>query len=164
MECAHVSSLVTRGAFLNRKIVISINTSWNFVNFRSGLIRTLIRRGYEVVAISPADAYTDALSQLGCRVLNLSIDRYSKNIFRNLVLLWGYYQLLKIERPNVFLAYTSKPNIFGSISAHLLGIPVINNISGLGQIFARRNYEFYLVCGLYKIALSRSKKIFFQNK
>jgi glycosyltransferase involved in cell wall biosynthesis len=67
-------------------------------------------------------------------------------------------------RPNVFLGYTVKPNIYGSIAAHLLDIPVINNIAGLGAVFIKDGWITRLVRGLYWFALSRSKRVFFQNE
>jgi hypothetical protein len=34
------------------KLILSINTAWNLVNFREGLIRALLSQGYEVVALA----------------------------------------------------------------------------------------------------------------
>jgi glycosyltransferase involved in cell wall biosynthesis len=45
----------------------------------------------------------------------------------------------------------------------LLGIPVINNITGLGAMFERSGPLNRLVGTLYRLALGRSAKVFFQN-
>ncbi|RYZ80732.1 MAG: glycosyltransferase family 1 protein, partial [Proteobacteria bacterium] len=66
-------------ASLKKKILISINTSWNIVNFRSGLVRALVERGYEVVAFSPADAYVAQLEKMGCRHIPISINSDGTN-------------------------------------------------------------------------------------
>lgn len=50
-------------------LVLSINTAWNLVNFREGLIHALITRGYDVVALAPADAYTTRLREWGFTVI-----------------------------------------------------------------------------------------------
>ena len=42
------------------KIAISINCAWNIVNFRGGLIRSLLAAGYEVIAIAPQDSHARA--------------------------------------------------------------------------------------------------------
>jgi len=63
----------------------------------------------------------------------------------------------------VFLGYTVKPNIYGSLAANLLGIPVVNNIAGLGSVFVRDTWLTRLVSLLYKGALSSSYHVFFQN-
>jgi glycosyltransferase involved in cell wall biosynthesis len=67
------------------------------------------------------------------------------------------------ERPSIFLGYTIKPNIYGSLATRILGIPTINNIAGLGFVFTNQSWLTYLVCALYRLALSRSATVFFQN-
>jgi len=46
------------------KVVIALNTAWNLVNFRAGLIRALVAEGYEVVAVAPNDEYAPRLAEL----------------------------------------------------------------------------------------------------
>ncbi len=138
------------------KVVIALNTAWNLYNFRAGLIRALVSAGYEVVAVAPPDKYASRLAELGCRFVPLPMDNGGANPFRDLALLLRFYRLLRRERPNVFLGYTAKPNIYGSMAAHALGIPVVNNIAGLGSVFVRDTWLTKLVRWLYKRALSRS--------
>jgi len=148
---------------LNRKVVIAINTAWNLVNFRAGLIRALVASGYEVVAVAPPDEYAGRLDALGCRYSPLPMDNKGTHPGRDLLLLWRFFCLLRNERPAVFLGYTVKPNVYGSLAAHALNIPVINNIAGLGVVFAKDNWLARLVRGLYRLALARSARVFFQN-
>jgi len=146
------------------KVLIALNTAWNLVNFRAGLIRGLRDAGYEVVTIAPPDEHVPRLRELGCRFVPLAMDNKGTHPGRDLVLLWRFWRLLRNERPDVFLGYTVKPNVYGSLAAHALGIPVINNIAGLGAVFIKRNWLTGLVQGLYRQALSRSKRVFFQNE
>ena len=146
-----------------KKVLVSINTTWNLVNFRSGLIRALNDAGYEVIAASPPDEYITNLKALRCRYVTLPMDNKGTHPGRDLFLLWRYLSLLKTERPSVYLGYTVKPNVYGSLACRFLGIPVINNIAGLGIAFGRRNWLTHLVRLLYRLALSRSKTVFFQN-
>lgn len=145
------------------KIVIALNTAWNLVNFRAGLIRALVAEGYEVVAVAPWDEYAPRLAGLGCRYVPLAMDNQGTHPGRDLLLLLRFYRLLRRERPDVFLGYTVKPNIYGSLAAHALGIPVVNNITGLGAVFIRDTWLTRLVRQLYRVALARSRKVFFQN-
>lgn len=145
------------------KVIIALNTTWNLVNFRSGLICALVAAGYEVVAVAPPDEYVSRLSALGCRFVPLPMDNKGTHPGRDLLLLWRFYRLLRRERPDVYLGYTVKPNVYGSLAAHALGIPVINNITGLGAVFIKDSWLTRLVRGLYRLALSRSAKVFFQN-
>lgn len=146
-----------------RKVVVAINTAWNVFNFRGGLIRAFVDAGYEVVAVAPFDDYAPRLAELGCRYLPLAMDNKGTSAFRDLALLWKFLILLRRERPVAYLGYTVKPNVYGSIAAHVLGIPVINNIAGLGTVFVRGGWLAQIVKALYQLSLRRSRRVFFQN-
>ena len=145
------------------KVIIVLNTAWNLVNFRAGLIQALVAQGYEVVAVAPSDEYSSRLSGLGCRFIALPMDNKGTHPGRDLLLFLRFLKLLRRERPDVFLGYTIKPNIYGSLAAHILGIPVVNNITGLGTAFICNNWLTHLAQLLYKVALSNSRQVFFQN-
>lgn len=147
-----------------KKVLIALNTAWNLVNFRSGLISSLVSAGYEVVAVAPPDKYAARLSALGCRYVPLPMDNQGTHPGRDLQLLVRFWRLLRRERPSVFLGFTVKPNIYGSLASHATGTPAINNIAGLGVVFARRGWLNRLLRILYRLALSRSAKVFFQNE
>lgn len=149
---------------MSQKIIIALNTTWNIVNFRSGLIKALVMRGYDVVAVAPFDKYANDLDALGCRYISFPIDSQGTNPLRDLLLLIRFIKLFRSEKPNIFLGYTIKPNIYGSLAAIAVNVPVINNIAGLGNIFTKKGFLNRLVRCLYKIALSRSHKVFFQNE
>lgn len=146
------------------KIVIAINTAWNVFNFRAGLIRALLEQGHEVVAVAPPDAYTERVNELGCRFVPLTMDNQGTHPIRDVWLFLRFLKLFAVERPDVYLGYTVKPNVYGSMAAHLLGIKVINNIAGLGAVFIEDGWLVKLVRLLYRVALRKSAKVFFQNK
>lgn len=93
----------------------------------------------------------------------MPMDNQGTHPGRDLILLWRFLRLMRIERPDVYLGYTVKPNVYGSLAAHLLRIPVINNISGLGAVFIRDGWLLRVVRWMYSTALMRSAKVFFQN-
>ncbi len=148
---------------MRTKVIIALNTAWNLYNFRAGLIRALVAEGYDVVAVAPSDEYAARLSELGCRFVPLAMDNRGTHPGRDLLLLLRFYLLLRRERPDVFLSFTVKPNIYGSLAAHALRISVVNNIAGLGAVFIKDNWLTRLVRWLYRVALSRSRCVFFQN-
>jgi glycosyltransferase involved in cell wall biosynthesis len=148
---------------LRKKVVIAVNTAWNLLNFRSGLIRALVSAGYDVVAVAPDDKYALGLEALGCRFLPLHMDNAGTNPVKDAMLTWRFFRLLAKERPDVYLGYTVKPNVYGSLAAHTLSIPVVNNIAGLGAVFIKGGLLVRLVQFLYRLALGRSAKVFFQN-
>jgi glycosyltransferase involved in cell wall biosynthesis len=146
-----------------KKVLIALNTAWNLVNFRSGLIKSLVEQGFDVIAAATDDSYAHLLDEFGCRFIPIKIDSHGKHIGHDTVLLFRFLSLMIHEKPDIFLGFTIKPNIYGSIAAHFLKIPVINNIAGLGAVFGRENITMHIVCWLYKLALLKSKTVFFQN-
>ncbi len=145
------------------KVVITINTAWNIYNFRRGLIKALQDEGIEVIAVSPKDEYSAMVKSLGCKHYPIKMENKGTNPFNDYKL---YRTLLKIyERiqPDCILHYTIKPNIYGTLAAKKLGIPVINNVSGLGTIFLHNHPLFKVARSLYKVAFKHPKRVFFQN-
>jgi len=114
--------------------------------------------------VAPTDKYVPLLSSLKCRYLPFEIDNRGTHPGRDLLLFWRFILLLRREKPDVLLTYTVKPNIYGSLSARVCAVPVINNISGLGAVFIKNSWLTKLVKGLYRLSLARSEKVFFQNK
>lgn len=146
------------------KILISINTSWNVYNFRSGLVQALVAAGYEVVVAAPQDGHSARLADLGCRYLPLPMDNQGTSPRSDLRLYRRYVRLMRDERPDCFLGWTIKPNIYGTLAARSLRIAAINNISGLGTAFIRGGWLSHFAKGLYRLALRHSGTVFFQNR
>ena len=147
-----------------RTIVLSANSDWNIVNFRSGLIRALRTAGYEPIILAPHDPAADRrMRELGVERVSLRIERSGLNPWADLALLARYRRLLKRLRPAAFLGYTIKPNIYGSWAAGQLGIPAIPNVSGLGTAFMRPGPLQQIVSRLYRLGFRRAPQVFFQN-
>lgn len=146
------------------KIAVVLNTSWNIYNFRLNLIKALFREGHEVVAIAPKDEYTTKLIDLGCTYEEVKMDSRGANPIKDIALLFELHRIYKKVKPDVILHYTIKPNIFGTIAASRLKIPVINNVCGLGTAFLKQNLISKIAIGLYKFAFRFPKLIYFQNQ
>jgi len=146
-----------------KTIAIVINTSWNIFNFRLGLLKALQEEGYKIVAIAPRDEYTEKLEALGFEYHNIDINNKGTNPLEDAKLVFAFYKLYKKIAPDVILQYTIKPNIYGSMAAGMLGIPVISNISGLGTVFLNDSLSSKVARFLYKVALKVPKKVFYQN-
>lgn len=69
-----------RGLLLH-KIVIVLNSSWNIINFRSGLIKALITKGFDVIAVAPEDKYAHLIKEMGCKFVPISMKAQGKNVF-----------------------------------------------------------------------------------
>lgn len=146
-----------------RTVVLSINTSWNLVNFRRNLILRLQREGFAVVAVSPPDGHEATLAAMGVHHVPITIDSKGLSPAGDLLLLRDYWRILRDIGPAVYLGWTIKPNVYGSLAAQALGIPTVNNISGLGTAFIKVGPLTQLVRWLYRAALARSATVFFQN-
>ena len=146
------------------RIVISLNTAWNIFNFRKGLIKALQTQGHEVFAMAPSDEYISRIEEIGVQFIPVKLDQKGINPFQDLGLIKQYYNLFKSIKPDLILSYTIKPNVYGNLAARALEIPTINNICGLGTIFVKTNIISYIGKLLYKIGLSSSQHVFFQNK
>lgn len=147
-----------------RTVVICSNTAWNLWNFRQNLIRALVASGRDVIALAPADAFAHRLAELGCRFIDMPMDNGGTDPRADLALYWRFRRLFRAVRPQVFLGYTVKPNVFGSLAAHACGVKVINNVAGLGAVFIRRSLLTHIVEFLYRRALRKSAWVFFQNE
>ncbi|KAA9324986.1 glycosyltransferase family 4 protein [Adhaeribacter soli] len=146
------------------RIAIVINTSWNIFNFRMNLAKALMQAGHEVVAIAPQDAYSQRLVEAGMQFVPVQMENKGTNPVKDLLLIKQFYQIYKTVKPDVILQYTIKPNIYGTLAAKLAGIPVINNVSGLGTVFIVKNLVSKVALGLYKFAFQFPAKVFFQNR
>ncbi len=146
-----------------KKIAIVTNTSWNIFNFRLALAQALQDDGFCVVAVAPKDEYSHKLQELGIEHYHIDINNKGTNPLEDLKLIWDFYHLYKKLKPDIVLHYTIKPNIYGSIALKFLGIPTVNNISGLGTVFLNNSLSSRVAKWLYGVALKGSKKVFFQN-
>ncbi|MFL5729278.1 MAG: glycosyltransferase family 4 protein [Cytophagaceae bacterium] len=146
------------------RIVITVNSSWNIYNFRMGLIDVLRKEGHEVLALAPYDQYAPKLEQMGIPCFPLKMDNKGSNPLKDAGLTIQLYRQYKKLRPDVILQYTIKPNIYGSVAARMLGIPVINNVSGLGTVFLHDNIVSRIAIRMYRFAFRFPRKVFFQNE
>ena len=126
-------------------IVLSANSGWNIYNFRLNLVKKLLEKKNNIIIVSPFDPCVEKLIKLGCKYVSLEFNSKSLSLFSNFLLIIKYYQIFKKYNVNVFFGFTIKPNIFGSIVARILGVPTINNITGLGTTFLRSNFLVFFI-------------------
>ena len=143
--------------------MLASNSAWNLANFRKPVIEALVAAGYEVVAVAPADGQEAALTGMGASFLPISMRGAGTSPVEDLRLLLYYRKLIRRERPDFFLGYTAKPNIYGSMAARLTGVPVIATISGLGSAFLKGGLLGRILMTLYRVALGRARAVMFQN-
>ncbi|MCW1401492.1 glycosyltransferase family 4 protein [Novosphingobium sp. MW5] len=145
-------------------IAVCANQAWNLVNFRAGLIRALIARGFRVVAIAPPDAEMERrLADMGCAFEPVAIDSAGLSPLRDFATFLAFRRAIARHRPAAWLSWTIKPNVYGSLAARLAGVPAFPNVSGLGTAFIRKNLLTQIVTRLYTAGFARAHRVFFQN-
>jgi glycosyltransferase involved in cell wall biosynthesis len=139
------------------------NTAWYLHNFRLGLINFLLARQYEVLTLAPEDEFSDKLIEAGCHHIHLEMDNKGLNPISDLLMKKRLSRLYGEINPDLILHYTIKPVIYGSLAAAKLGIPFVNNITGLGTAFIKQNWVTWLVKQLYRRSQKKADFVFFQN-
>lgn len=104
------------------------------------------------------------MAKLGVRRFTVEMDRSGLNPFRDLKLFLQYRRLIREIEPAAYLGYTIKPNIYGSLAAHLCGVPALPNVSGLGTVFLRGGLIGWVANALYRVGLRKAPVVFFQNR
>lgn len=146
------------------KIVIIANNSGGLYDFRNDLMKELLQRNNEIVALTPFDDKVKELKQLGVKLINTPINRRGINPIEDIKLFFKYYSILKKESPNLVITYTIKPNIYGGLVSRVLRFPYAANITGIGTAFQKENFVKKLVVILYKLALKKARTVFFENR
>ncbi len=143
-----------------KKIMLISPKDNNFYNFRSELILKLHDLNYEVVLVCPYGKKIDYFTKRGCRFVDIPMDRRGKSIGNDLRLLKAYKQLLKKEKPDVVLTYTSKPSIYAGYVCGKMKIPYIVNNAGLMETTGFFNVFMKL---LYWIGWRKASCMMYQN-
>lgn len=150
-------------------IALLTNNDDDVYCFRLELIQAIMAEGYSMLISCPDGPKFEVMEDLGLKkgesfiYDDPPIDRRGTNIINDGKLMIHYRKLLKTHKPSVVLTYTAKPNVYASIVAHQLRIPVINNVTGLGSIVKETGLKRTLIMKLFKTAYRNSACIMFQN-
>jgi glycosyltransferase involved in cell wall biosynthesis len=135
------------------------------------LIAELVRRGYQVIATAPDidSDLSERISALGAQAINLPLSRSGLSIAGDLRYAFQLYRLIKNSRVEFVIGYTIKPNIWGTIAAHLAKVPSAVMITGMGYAFIpgrglKRRIAQLFARSLYRVALTYADRVIFQNQ
>lgn len=143
------------------KYLLITNHSYMFWQFRRELVSALLEKG-EVVISTPFVGHEDDFLAMGCRCIEARFERRSTGIRQNLKLLRYYHRLIRMEKPDLVVTYSVKPNIFAGLVCQCLGVPYCSHVQGMGTAFERKRIAG-LVSLLYRCALRKAKVVFFEN-
>lgn len=138
--------------------------------FRIDMIDEFVRRGCEVVVFGdePLEWWNNFFDEHSVTYRTYSVSRNGMNPISDLATKTELKRLLADERPDKVWTYQAKPNIYGCMAAHELGIrDVYVMMGGLGSVFRATDAKSRLVCAIvsaeYRHAIRYAKAVFFQN-
>ncbi|MBX9925047.1 MAG: glycosyltransferase family 4 protein [Hyphomicrobiaceae bacterium] len=143
----------------------------SLINFRGDLIRAIAAEGHRVTAMSAAatEAERAAIAALGAEHRTFAVDRTGLDPRGDLRCLASLRTAFRELAPDVVLAYTVKPVVWGGLALRSLqpNARFYGLITGLGFAFegeslARRSLAA-LVGRLYAASLARADRVIFQN-
>lgn len=153
--------------------IVVIGNQWETAHrFRGPLLGDMLALGLAVHVIGPTchDEHRYRIEAMGIVTHGVSLTRSGVNPLVELATLFRIVRTLRRIRPDVVFSYFAKPVIYGSIGAVLARVPErYSLIAGLGYVFSgsgvglRRRALEELVRGLYRFALGRNRRVFFQN-
>lgn len=145
----------------------------SLVNFRGPLIVEMSRRGWRVTVVAPDFDHEirTQVTSLGAHTADLPMARTGMNPLADLAYRRSLIALFRREQPDVMLAYTIKPVIWGLLAARAAGVGrAVALITGLGYAFTdgtsgglKRVIAGVMASTLYRLALGRADRVLFQN-
>jgi glycosyltransferase involved in cell wall biosynthesis len=142
----------------------------SLINFRGELIKSLVSGGHKVVAMAGhADATTvAAIEALGAVFRPYPVQRNGMNPVHDLTTFLVLRSAIADIKPDVVMAYTIKPVIWGGLAALLERVPhFFALVEGLGYAFQGGSWRRRIVGGiasvLYKASLYKADKVIFLN-
>ena len=152
------------------KVVVLSSLAYSLTNFRGNLLREMLANGHEVIAVAPDhdDAVARELSRSGVDYRVIPMQRAGTNPIADLRLFAAYVWLMLREQPQLVLAYTQKPIIYGGLAARFVAVPrFFALMSGLGHVFSPGSKTSSLLRWvtkrLYREAVRRARAIFVFN-
>ena len=156
------------------KVLVLASLAYSLVNFRAALLREMVADGHDVVACAPDEdpATIAELTAMGVRFISVPMDRAGTNPMRDLATLRALIRTIRREAPDICLAYTQKPIIYGGIATRIAGgnTRFFAMVSGLGHVYSDgrpatwpRLMLRWAVSILYRTAVARAAGIFVFN-
>jgi glycosyltransferase involved in cell wall biosynthesis len=144
-----------------KKLVVIENGLFSTYTMRESLMIKLINEGAEVYVLTQTNKYVAQVEKMGLCVINVGSGNL--NPVKVIKYILELRRAIKKIKPDLCLTFSIRPAIWGNLIARRMKIPTITNITGVGPLFVSRNIVYRVARALYRNALQKSKKVFFQN-
>lgn len=144
-----------------KKIAVIENGLISTYTMREGLMMFLLKKGCEVYILTHTNTFVPQVEKMGLKVINIGSGNL--NPIKVTKYIYNLRKALKKLKPDVCLTFSIRPAIWGNIITRELGIPTITNITGIGPLFISQSIVYRAARMLYREALSKTRKVFFQN-
>ena len=131
-------------------------------SFRKELLDKLIAEGHELILCIERTEKIDSEYGDKIKIIDVPMRLKTKNILANLFLLRKYHRIIKEEKPDLIISYKIKPNLYCGLYAKK--IPMIANITGLGNMFKNNGLLSKIGVMMYKASFKNVRYVFFQNE
>ena len=145
----------------NKKVAVIENGLFSTYTMRDGLMQRLLKEGYDVTILTHTNTFESQVEKTGLKVVNIGSGNL--NPVKVLKYIFNLYKALKRLQPDVCLTFSIRPAIWGNFLTRYLKIPTITNITGVGPLFTSKNFAYRIARIIYRSALQKTKKVFFQN-
>lgn len=126
------------------------------------LMNFLESKGYEVIVLSTGpEEDVKTLADRGFQ--SHDIGSVVLNPIKAVLFIIHLIHKIKFLNPAAIISFTIRPNIFGSLVARFLGIPIISNVTGTGPLTVDNSMLYRVIRLIYKFAFLKNKTVFFQN-
>ena len=165
---AHTNPL---GTGAGRTILVNDSKGPTLVQFRGPFLKAMVRQGHFVHVTAPdlEGPIVAELRALGVVPHSVPLARTGLNPISDLRYLRAIRRLIHETGAELAINYTIKPNIWGSLAAHSLGVRSISLVTGLGYAFIETGRGTQRLAGavarsLYRKATARNDVVIFQNR
>lgn len=160
-----IEQLLTEDYKMKGNVLVLTNNIGGLHSFRKEVMKAIVDDGYEVYISEPDDdERANYFEEIGCHVVKTVFDRRGINPVADFKLLMAYIRLIKKIKPVAVMTYTIKPNGYGGIACRCTGVPLLANITGLGDAIENGGWLKFLILTLFKIGIPKAKCVFYQNR
>ena len=144
-------------------LLLIANRAFALNRSRRALIQQLLRSGYDVVCLSSRDDHAEALEALGCKCLELDVQRGGPSVWRDVRSFFRVFRVMKSYRPALVHCFHVKPLFFSALASLAVPTRLLITITGVGESLPDRGWFAPVARNIYRFACRRAGLTVFQN-